>query len=417
MIEQSIQRAYVGTDMRPAPTIRIVIPPLRDGTDPKNDANLILQKEGPKALRAMVEAASPATVPISALAERFSRLPLEQQANHHAVIKAEVKAAGGKMKDFDALVSAYEKRFADQRGADDDSHTELIPLINPVDAYVPTAELFDMVRKKLRQHVVADNWQLDLMSIWIMGTYVHTVLSVYPFLLFTAPTKAAGKTTAMITVIKMCHRGYLNLSATEALLAQIIDTLEPTLGLDEIDNLLGNKPEVIGIINGSHNKSTARRGKLEPTNEGGWEFVSRSTWCPKILAGINEDGKVLPEATLSRCLIIRMRPKTVDEKTDPLDQFAEEELSPMQGYGQAWGRDIHRAIADIVADRGIASIITKGIHGRDADNFRPLLAIAYIGGQELYAKIRKAAFASIEDRKKSETPEKSRLLLRVSTPE
>ena len=206
----------------------------------------------------------------------------------------------------------------------------------------------------------------------------------------------------MIAVIRMSYRGFLNLSATEALLAEMIDSLQPTLGLDEIDNLLRNKPEVIGIINGSYNRSTARRGKLEPTPDGGWVFVSRSTWCPKVLAGINEDGGILPEATLSRCLIIRMRPKTVDEKTDPVDEFVEEDLVQVQAYGQAWVKEIGHPIADAAGDRDLAGRITAGLHGRDADNFRAILTIAYMGGPELYQRVKSAALAYLEDRKQSD---------------
>ena len=176
-------------DLRCEPTIKVVVPPPRDGDKPKNDANLILQKEGAEALATMVTTAEPAVIPISALAERYARLSPEQRANRRGDMK---DARQGRWRHDDRLRSSSGE-LAARRGeaAGEDGLAGLIRTVKPVDEYVPTAELFDMILKKLRQHVFAEDWQLDLMSIWIMGTYVHPYLSTYPFLLFTAPTREA----------------------------------------------------------------------------------------------------------------------------------------------------------------------------------------------------------------------------------
>jgi putative DNA primase/helicase len=409
VVEDSVQRAYVRFDLRREPAINVVVAPPREGAATKNDANLILQNEGAEALAKMITTAEPAAIPVSPLAERFARLTPEQRANRRGDFKTRVKDAKGTMADFDRLAATYIARRGES--ASEDGLAGLIKTIKPIDEYIATAELFEMIRSKLCQYVVAEDWQLVLMSIWVIGTYVHSHLSTYPFLLITAPTSQAGKTTAMTVVIRMSYRGYLNLSATEALLAEMINCLQPTLGLDEIDNLLPNRHEVIGIINGSYNKSTAQRGKLEQQPDGNWMFTSKSTWCPKVLAGINENGGILPEATLSRCLIIRMRPKTREEKADPVDQFVEDELVQVQAYGQAWAKEIGHPIADTTGDKDLAARITAGLHGRDADNFRVILTIAYMGGRDLSERVKTAALAYLDDRRQSDVPEKNRQLL------
>ena len=123
-----------------------------------------------------------------------------------------------------------------------------------------------------------------------------------------------------------------------------------------------------GIINPGH-----RRGTVSVVRLCGDVHEPRifSTWFPKVLAGI----KRLPHTVEDRSIKINMRRKKTDEKTE---QFRQEKEAPKL-------EDLRRKIlrfANDIRERIVQADpeIPKELNDRQADCWRPLLAVADLLG-------------------------------------
>src|SRR5690606_3441587 len=107
----------------------------------------------------------------------------------------------------------------------------------------------------------------------------------FPKLSFISPEKRCGKTTTMEVVQALCRDGVLASNLSKAVLYRITaDDLQPTLIIDEADTYIKNgDPELVGIINSSHNKSGATVLKCLGDSEG-YGVKAHSTWMPMVLA-------------------------------------------------------------------------------------------------------------------------------------
>src|SRR5262249_58055478 len=118
---------------------------------------------------------------------------------------------------------------------------------------------------------------------------------------------------------------------------------------------------------------------------GGAELFS--TFAPKIVA---MKGRNLPDTTLSRSIIIEMRPKRgsdTKEHVADFDHLDNETFARLRSQLMRWAADNAEALAKATPE------IPPGFHNRRRANWVPLLAIAESGGGEWKKTGWKAALA------------------------
>jgi putative DNA primase/helicase len=157
---------------------------------------------------------------------------------------------------------------------------------------------------------------------------------------------------------------------------------------------LKDNEELRGIINSGHTKGAAFVIRCEGDNH---EPVKFTTWCPKAIAMIGAP----PDTIRDRSIIVNLRRKLPEERTEPHGEEQAEDFRRLRSMIVRWVED-HDAELRIVKPGRLDTS-----NDRQADNWRPLLAIAAVAGCE--AEARRAAMLSTgEDRE--ELPAKIQLL-------
>jgi hypothetical protein len=105
------------------------------------------------------------------------------------------------------------------------------------------------------------------------------------------------------------------------------------------------------------------------------------TWAPKAVALIGK----LPPPLASRAIQIKLRRKTAREEVDPLRADRLGHLEPLARQAARWAADNASAL------RSAEPAMPKGLFGRAADNWRPLIAIADQAGGEWPGRARRIA--------------------------
>lgn len=269
--------------------------------------------------------------------------------------------------------------------------TSLIPQphTNSEDAkrfYAPPhpGDVYDELTNAIKNHIVIDEAPLVSAILWIMMTHFSDVIEVAPLALITAPEKSCGK-SQLLTIFELFVANPLSVSnCSPSFIFRMIDKEAPTLLIDEGDTFLKENGELKGIINAGHTRAQAYVGRTESDGKGKLEPVRFNVWCPKAIAGIALE-RHLPPATLSRCVYIRLRRKTSNEKVARLRHAQRDQFDALarkiSELAEAYKEDIKNA----------RPTLPDELSDREQDNWEPLFAIATLGGSEWLERARRAA--------------------------
>ena len=173
-------------------------------------------------------------------------------------------------------------------------------------------------------------------------------------------------------------------SITQAVVFRVIEEVQPTLLLDEADQMLADRTSpLVGVLNSSHRKSSAFVLRTEEVTPGKFVPVRFSTWTAVMFAGIRE----LPPTLQDRSIVLhlqRAKPGEVKQHLRDGKCLALVEC----------GQKLARWAADLVAlpELTLPDVLTN----RLGDNWRPLLAIAELAGDGWPARALEAAQAARE---------------------
>jgi hypothetical protein len=246
-------------------------------------------------------------------------------------------------------------------------------LFKPSTSEVDLAALLDLIVATTHRFVVIDNDQLIACALWTAHTYLVDVFDTSPLLIIDAPEKACAKTLLQQIIASMSFRALSASNATPSVLFRSVELWNPTLFFDEADTFFKDKNELAGMINGGYKKS----GFVLRSEAVGDSFEPKkfSVYGAKSIAGIALD-KHIPDATLSRGIIIKMRRKLPDESIERL-RYAEDGLfenisSKLMRFAEDYAQQVFEArphLPDELSDRA-------------QDNWEPLLAIASCASEE-----------------------------------
>jgi hypothetical protein len=155
----------------------------------------------------------------------------------------------------------------------------------------------------------------DLLSVWIMGTYIFRAFRYFPYLHLNAE-KGSGKTLLMELMSPIAFNGVLMSQPTGATVLQLIAQDSATLFIDEAEGLGSNKATASQLKN-ILKTGFARSGVYYNGD------VMHRTYSPKCFAGIN----MLDDVLADRTITIRLLRKT---EANPTASYRETPLMRKQ---------------------------------------------------------------------------------------
>jgi len=221
--------------------------------------------------------------------------------------------------------------------------------------------------------------QLVPYVLWTLFTHAHDAFEISPILALTSPDKGCGKSTALALLSALVPRPLTSANITPSAVFRVTDYYRPCLLLDEADTFLSDSEGLRGILNSGHMRSQAY-----VTRVAGDDLQVRmfSTWTPKAIALIGQ----LPPTLADRSVTIRMRRRARGEVIERLQLHRLNDMEDLRSMAARWASD---HLEDLrFFDPQIPDCITRD---RARDNWRPLLAIADLIGQDWPRRARESA--------------------------
>jgi hypothetical protein len=171
-------------------------------------------------------------------------------------------------------------------------------------------------------------------------------------------------------------------NASPSVLFRATDKWSPTLLIDEADTFFKDNTELQGMVNAGY----ARSGYVLRTEAVGDSFEPRrfSVFSAKAIAGIALE-RHLPDATMSRGIVISLRRKMSNESVSRLrhadGSLFSEIVSKLARFAEDYAQQVKFA----------RPILPDSLSDRDQDNWDPLFAIAGCAGEEWIKRATDAA--------------------------
>lgn len=309
-------------------------------------------------------------------AEIVKKLALMKPMDYDRARKLEAKNMGIQVKTLDEMVRAARN---DVSSNDRLPFPEVAPYPDPID---PALLLDELVQVILR-YIVMDIEQAEAAALWIVFTWFIDDVDIAPIAIINAPEKACGKSQLLTIFGYLCARPLPAANSTASFLFRAIGAWRPTILIDEADTFIRENEELKGLVNAGHTRENAYVGRTVAIGDG-HEPKLFEVWSAKAFAGIALE-RHLPDATMSRGIVINLRRKMPHESVERLrhaDRIMFAELSSkLARFCEDYSQQVRIARPSLPED----------LSDRAQDNWEPLLSIAQCAGKEWVERATKAA--------------------------
>lgn len=294
--------------------------------------------------------------------------------------KAVAEEMGMRASVLDNMVDRLRPRGAD---ADDDGkqgRAISFPEPEPWPERVDGAALLDGIAEALGRHVVMTEHARHAAALWIVHTYLLDGFMISPRLAVRSPMKRCGKTTLLDALDRVVLKPLPTANVTAAALFRVVEGYRPTLLVDEADTFLAEADELRGVLNSGHR----RGGSVLRTVGDDHEPRAFGTYAAVAIAVIGN----LPDTLADRSVTIDLKRRLASERVELLRLDRTSHLDVLARRAARWAAD--NAVQIAAADPEMPA----GIHSREADNWRPLIAIATAAGGEWLERAKAAALSA-----------------------
>ncbi len=246
---------------------------------------------------------------------------------------------------------------------------------------ISPAELLTEIANTIRRFIVLDKEQADAATLWVAFTHFIDVVEVAPLAIINAPEKACGKSQLLTLFGRLVSRPLPAANSSISFLFRAVELWTPTMLIDEADTFIKENEELKGLVNAGHTRANAFVGRVVGDDLKPKLFT---VWGAKALAGIALE-KHLPDATLSRAIIISMRRKLPDEKVIRLRYAEAGSFDRLASMLARFAEDYAEKV------RTARPHLPHTLSDRAQDNWEPLLAIAECAGSEWVERATQAA--------------------------
>jgi hypothetical protein len=353
------------------------------------DANSILQRDGAAGLQALYDQAlgadtKPAELSPEGDIKRLARMkdkPLEFEKERKPVAKKH----GIRV---DVLQKEVEKERLSLEVPETLKKPSLVrhePI--PYDGEVSLKETLDAADARIKRHVVCTEEQRTIIVLWPAFTHVHMYFPYLPRLAVSSPQPECGKTTTLELVALLSYRVVDSDDINAANLQRMKEAYgDVTLVLDEITEAIEKSDELNTILRSGF-KRGARAIRLIKDNAGNLVHEEYLVDMPVAVAGL----ATLRGALSSRCLHIRLQPKSADKEVeDAWEESVAAELLELCGKLARWAQDAGSTL-------NLHPHYPPQLKGRQRHCCQALLSIAEAAGPEWAARARAAVVALLQD--------------------
>jgi putative DNA primase/helicase len=311
--------------------------------------------------------------PIDADAE-IERLMALSDLEYEQQKKGAAKKLGVSVSYLDRLRRAEQTQAEDGKQGHEISFSD----IEPWPHVVVGAALLEDIANAIRTHVVMPDHCRDACALWIVHSYLIARFFLSPRLGVCSPVKGCGKTLLLEILGRLVPRPLPTQSVTPSAIFRVVEAHRPSLLIDEADTFLYDNDDLRGILNGNRKGSTVLR-----TVGDEHQVRAFSVYTAVAIALIGR----LPDTLHDRAVTVELQRRRANETITPFRPDRADHLDVLARKIARWVKD-H---ADRIAERDPE---LKGIINREADNWRPLLAIADEAAGEWPKRGRAAAEAS-----------------------
>lgn len=278
-----------------------------------------------------------------------------------------------KAKEMGVQVKTLDVEVRKARNEEDDTGNQPFHEIEPYPVPIDPALLLDEIANIIRRFVILDPEQADAIALWVSHTYIIDNIDISPLLLIDSPEKGCGKTLLESLLSDISYRSLAASHASASALFRAVELWEPTIFFDEADTFFRDHHDLHNMINAGY-----KRGSFVLRSEAaGDSFTPRkfSVFSAKCIAGISL-GKHLPDSTMSRGILIKMRRKLPHEKVERLRHADRSVLGEITSKLTRFTQDYSQRI------KLARPVLPDELSDRDQDNWEPLFAIAECAGPE-----------------------------------
>jgi putative DNA primase/helicase len=265
--------------------------------------------------------------------------------------------------------------------------------IEPWPEAVNGAELINAITAFFNRFIV---FQYDddahMQTLWALASHNYDVFSIFPRLGITSPDTDCGKSTDMDILSELVARPLQSDNISVASAFRLVHLYHPTLLIDELDTFLKDNDQLKGMFNSGHKKG----GHIHRCEKFDDQIIAREydTYSPMSYGMIGR-----PNTTLgNRSLHIRLLRKMANQAREDFDLEERPELvvelTELRRKCARWAKDNREAIRDAKPD-------TRSLINRMRNNWRPLLKVATVAGEDCLDKTYKAAGTQSTKRRES----------------
>jgi hypothetical protein len=322
---------------------------------------------------------------------------IEDQVRKAQAIKDYAKEMGVSKND---VIAEMERLSPKSNGGASNGSTRTIEqphwAIEPWADKVDGGELINNLVARLGSHVAAPKEVLLTTALWTAFAWAHDAFVHSPMLLATSPEPECGKSTLLGLVSYLVPRGLVIVEVSPAVLFRMIESWQPTLIVDEADDIFRSNPELRSVINSGWTRGAGVPRCNPDTHEP--EFFM--TFGPKAI-GIK--GLKVPPPTLSRSIVVEMERKLPDDKVSTFLHQDDDGLKLLRRQLARFAQD------NMVSLRRALPVMPDGFNNRLEANWKPLIAIAELCGNGDEAR----AAAKAQSRRSDEASIRVQLLADV----
>ena len=291
----------------------------------------------------------------------------------------EADRIGIRVSTLDEEVKTFRVKLRGENAADDDSPGRPLTLPPPVPWHLPVNghELLNEIATTIHRYVVLPRDDIVAVTLFVVHSHAFDAWNISPRLAITSPEMQCGKTTLLSVLEGLVPKPLKTDNVTAAAVFRIVEQARPTLLVDEADSFLKDNEELRGILNSGH-RSNGQALRLVGENH---EPRAFSTFCPTVIAAIGR----LPSTLQDRSVSISMRRALPNETVMRFDEKQRSTLLPLARKVRRWADDHKDLLRDVEPE------IPDELHGRAADNWRPLLVVAHVVGGPWWDLGREAA--------------------------
>jgi hypothetical protein len=267
---------------------------------------------------------------------------------------------------------------------------------------VDLQSLYSKIKEKVLRYIAFDNdIYADVVTLWIIGTYFSDIFKVYPNL-FILGSPGSGKTRLTKIIVFTSRRGFMIADPTDANLPRVIEGYRPTLGLDDLDEVMRRHfPVVFSLLKHTY-KESVQIPRLEKVLRGNKFLLTLfSPYAPLVM---NSTEPILETQLITRYIRIDMsKTKKKFPRSDPDIYYTEKEREELYIARFLFAPKVYQ----------IFSSIETGLVGRDDEIWSPILTIAKLINEDLYKEVKKHAQDESKQRKEELYPEEKLIIYAI----